>query len=274
VAFIFVLLLAPASMVSANTVCKCNNGAVGSPSKQVVGYNVQISESGEQYNETIEVDTEKQTELFKVPAHRNVDHSNILHDFKMNMTMLQLPEKKICYLLPLNDELLTPRKLIDGLDNAERVSSKTSKTTIIDEWTPSKELTDRSVLSDELAAFCAKYPIYFVKKMEESLESIRIQTGERKTRKRRQVIYSPSYPVLESNILCSGGKGAISAKDYGDCIIKLKTWQVKCKITTTSCYWIRVCPSFDKCYKEHLINRTYCCEYICAAAKKKAIVSE
>ncbi len=45
-------------------------------------YNVQITESGEQYNETIEVDTEKQTELFKVPAHRNVDHSNILHDFK------------------------------------------------------------------------------------------------------------------------------------------------------------------------------------------------
>ena len=48
-----------------------------------MGYNIQISESGEQYNETIEVDTEKQTELFKVPAHRNVDHSNILHDFKM-----------------------------------------------------------------------------------------------------------------------------------------------------------------------------------------------
>ena len=28
------------------------------------------------------MDTEKQTELFKVPAHGNVDHSNILHDFK------------------------------------------------------------------------------------------------------------------------------------------------------------------------------------------------
>ncbi len=48
----------------------------------MVDYNVQITESGEQYNETIEVDTEKQTELFKVPAHDNVDHSNILHDFK------------------------------------------------------------------------------------------------------------------------------------------------------------------------------------------------
>ena len=26
--------------------------------------------------------TEKQTELFKVPAHNDVDESNILHDFK------------------------------------------------------------------------------------------------------------------------------------------------------------------------------------------------
>ena len=28
------------------------------------------------------MDTEKHTELFKVPAHGSVDHSNILHDFK------------------------------------------------------------------------------------------------------------------------------------------------------------------------------------------------
>lgn len=45
-------------------------------------YNVQIGESGEHFNETVEVDTEKQTELFKVPARGKVDHSDILHDFK------------------------------------------------------------------------------------------------------------------------------------------------------------------------------------------------
>ena len=49
---------------------------------KVVGYNVQIRESGEEYTETIEVDSEKQTELFKVPAHVNMDQSNVLHDFK------------------------------------------------------------------------------------------------------------------------------------------------------------------------------------------------
>ena len=47
-----------------------------------VDFNVQIRESGKQYNETIEVDTEKQTELFKVPAQRDAKASNILHDFK------------------------------------------------------------------------------------------------------------------------------------------------------------------------------------------------
>ena len=45
-------------------------------------YKVQISETGTEYNETIEVATEKQTELFKVPAHNDVDESNILHDGK------------------------------------------------------------------------------------------------------------------------------------------------------------------------------------------------
>lgn len=41
-----------------------------------------ISDSGEQWNETIEVDTDKQTELFKVPGGNNKDHSIILRDFK------------------------------------------------------------------------------------------------------------------------------------------------------------------------------------------------
>ena len=48
----------------------------------MVDHNAEMKESGEQYNETIEEDTEKQTEMFKVPAHGNVDHSKILHDFK------------------------------------------------------------------------------------------------------------------------------------------------------------------------------------------------
>ncbi len=35
------------------------------------------------------------------------------------MSMLLLPEEKICYLLPLYKELSTPRKLISDLDEAQ-----------------------------------------------------------------------------------------------------------------------------------------------------------
>ena len=43
-------------------------------------------------------------------------------------------------------------------------------------WIIDGELTDRSVLSDELADFCAQYPIYRVKEARESLEVTGIQT--------------------------------------------------------------------------------------------------
>ena len=43
-------------------------------------------------------------------------------------------------------------------------------------WIVNGELTDRSALSDELADFCAQYPIYHVKQAEESLEVTGIQT--------------------------------------------------------------------------------------------------
>ena len=49
---------------------------------KVVDFNVHISEAGENYNEKIEVDRDKQTELFEVPAHPGVDRSDVLHDFK------------------------------------------------------------------------------------------------------------------------------------------------------------------------------------------------
>ncbi len=45
-------------------------------------FTVHISEAGEEYNEKIEVDPDKQTELFEVPAHPGVDRSDTLHDFK------------------------------------------------------------------------------------------------------------------------------------------------------------------------------------------------
>ena len=43
-------------------------------------------------------------------------------------------------------------------------------------WIVEGELTDRSALSDELADFCAQYPIYLVKEAQETLQVTGIRT--------------------------------------------------------------------------------------------------
>ena len=49
--------------------------------------------------------------------------------------------------------------------------------TIHNKRTVESEMTDRSVLSDELAKFCAEYPIYYVENNGDSLTTKRIQVG-------------------------------------------------------------------------------------------------
>lgn len=249
VAVISLLVVATANLASASPVLSHN-----SPSKKVVDYNVQIGESGEHFNETVEVDTEKQTELFKVPAHGNVDHSDILHDFKTNLSLLLMPEKKICYLLPLEKELPAPAKLASDMDKAGRIANK--EVIIAKKWTAGQKLTDRSILSDEMADFCAEYPIYNVKQAEDTMTLSKIQTNGRKTRKRRFVSLG--------EIVCDGGIAhPLDSGDPGSCFLEGKIWKVKCRITTVTCYKIVVCPTFDHCYQRHLSNRVFCCEYVC-----------
>lgn len=231
-AFLLVLHLASTNLVSAKSVCKCGNGEVDPPSKKVVDYNVRISEYGEQYNETIEVDTEKQTELFKVPAHRNVDQMNILHDFKMNMSLLLLPEKKVCYLLPLEKDQSTPKKLLNDLDQKEKSDKRISETRINEhKWTAGSEVTDRFVLSDELANFCAKYPIYYVEKVKDSMTTTRIQKDGGKNQKRRV------------------GTNGLTGPEY------------LCSVVRRTCYTLVLCDSFQRCITEHIVNYIYCCDY-------------
>ena len=69
---------------------------------QVVDYNVYISESGEKYTERIEVNRDKNTELFEVPAHPGVDRSDVLHDF--NQVSFSVDE----FLLNVHDHCKAP----------------------------------------------------------------------------------------------------------------------------------------------------------------------
>lgn len=226
-----------------------------------MGYNIQIRESGEEYTETIEVDTEKQTELFKVPAHVNVDQSNILHDFKKNLSMMQLPEKKICYILPLEMEVSTPVKLINDLDKANGITI--SKKSVIDnKWTVNGEVTDTSALSEEMASFCENYAIYHVKKIEDTVKSTRIQTNGKKHRQRRQN-FSVQFFGIPDDLLCPGAKSIASAYNDYLCRRSGKKMRVECRVISKPCYYYDVCDTLNECTSRHIYSTISCCEYKC-----------
>jgi len=237
-----------------------------------VDFTVHISEAGKKYNETIEVDPNKRTELFEVPAHPGVDRSDVLHDFKQNLTMMRFPDSNVCYLLPLLNEESAPAKLIRDLEKAsEMVITETRR--VDTTWIIGSEVTDRSVLSDELAQFCAKYQIYHVKKAPDSLAATRIKTEENTNRKRRQ-----SNGI---NTLSSGGMTLSTAYQY------CSNPKLKCRVTGRTCYKYVICdvggpnhppPPYlrpqlnvvvnsagNLCRQEHIWRAIVRCEYICSS---------
>nr|XP_058960369.1 uncharacterized protein LOC131787289 [Pocillopora verrucosa] len=250
-ALILLLLCASTTLIS----------ATDSTANKVVDYDVQFKESGTQYTEKIQVDTNKQTELFKVPAHNDVDGSNILHDFKANMSMLMLPDKKICYLLPLSRELPSPKKLENDLDHAEKNSSDET-TTIDSKWAVDSEITNRSSLSEELKKFCPDYPIYRVHTMENASASEETETDGAKPRSRRWV-YSPIYTYR----VCPGGKGYLSYSDRSCCSRVGGYWQLHHRVYSHTCYSVRYCYRWwwfgYTCRTQHYVNYVYCYEYKC-----------
>ena len=81
-------------------------------------FNIHVTESGEEYNETIEVDTQKQTEVFKVPAHPGVDRSDVMHDFKQVIIVgcyMLRPFTCCCVWLGVVETSLKPVKLLAEL---------------------------------------------------------------------------------------------------------------------------------------------------------------
>ncbi|XP_020622525.1 uncharacterized protein LOC110060115 [Orbicella faveolata] len=77
---IFVLL----SSTSGNPVYKRHDERKEShiSPQKVVDLTAHVGEAGQEYNENMEVDPNKRTELFEVAAHPGVDRSDALHDFK------------------------------------------------------------------------------------------------------------------------------------------------------------------------------------------------
>jgi len=125
---------------------------------------VKIKDGNEEINEEVEIDTEKQTETLSIPKTNsgNAGEVKVVVDFKKNLTMHRLSAAKACFLSDSTDDTPKPDELLKVLD--EDSSSSTPKNVSDSEFDVVSTVTDRSILSDEMAEMCAKLPIYRVKK--------------------------------------------------------------------------------------------------------------
>ena len=56
---------------------------------------------------------------------------------------------------------------------SQRITNK--EVIIANKWTAGQKLTDRSILSDEMADFCPDYPIYYAKQAPDTMSMSKIQ---------------------------------------------------------------------------------------------------
>jgi len=157
---VFLLCLAIlVAATSAATVCKCEE-----KKDTVSKYNVKMKDGNEEIDEEVEIDTEKQTETLSIPKTNsgNAGDVKVVFDFKKNLTMHRLSAAKACFLSDSTEGTPKPDELLKALD--EESSSSTPKNVSDSRFDAVSTLTDRSILSDEMADMCAKLPIYRIKK--------------------------------------------------------------------------------------------------------------
>lgn len=173
---------------SAAPTCKCEDEDKETLSK----YKVKVKSGDEEYEQEVEIDTEKQTETYHIPKTKSSSAGEVdeVYDFKRNLVMRRMPEHKACFLSESTENAPKPQDLKNALDKQSASGSSQSANTTEDNFEVVGTVNDRSTLSDEMAAMCAKFPIYRIKrkKVTLSVEKENIQGGKDRE-KRNLCIY-------------------------------------------------------------------------------------
>jgi len=144
---------------SAASVCTCEDKKEPTRSS-VSNYTLKMNKNGKDYEEKVDVDTEKETETFHVPkTSPDNEAGDVVYDFKKNLTMIHLPATNSCFLSDSTDDVPKPaalKKLLESKGNQVVISREQTELKLKVVGT----LQDRSELSDEMVDLCKNLPIY------------------------------------------------------------------------------------------------------------------
>lgn len=207
--------------------------------------------------EEIDIDEKEDAEVFRVPAHNDVDGADFYHDFKNHLTVTRIPARKVCYISEMNPSLSPPAKLKADFDRAAVL--RTQLPVALDSHLVAVTgPADRLVLTKEILDFCGALPIYNTEIIEGMLDSGNKTTTDKVDRQKRQAMVTNfvACSTQSVNIILSTCPTA--------------KWELKCKMRLQTGYYVVRCKNMRpllggwKC-AQRLISNSYpvCCDLAC-----------
>lgn len=229
-------------------------------------YKMAIQEKGTPFSEDIDIDETQDVEVFRVPAHNDVEGADFYHDFKLRLSVTRNPSRKVCYISEMDSSLSSPGKLKMDLDRAASQQGKlpvTTKSTFVVVKGPANRL----LLTKDILDFCGSLPIYHTEHYNNSTsgnnESVVVPR-----RQKRQLVFVNFKSCLQTE-----GRDFFQYVKDGGCNSPAQedTWQLRCKMMRTrrTCFYYVTCTqriqSYDYiCSSVHYSSRSpICCDYQC-----------
>ncbi|XP_078658133.1 uncharacterized protein LOC144903634 [Branchiostoma floridae x Branchiostoma belcheri] len=157
--FLLFSVLAVLSTGHAAPTCTCEEKA-----SAVQKYSVQINEEGTIFNQVADVDRENQIVVFHVPQHNTVSANQVMLDYNTRLMMTLYTDVNACFLSTMPDNIPAIDKLEEGLSDMANPQTRSTILKKRNEETYQRAtpepVTDRSMLGDQMAQMCAKYPVY------------------------------------------------------------------------------------------------------------------
>ncbi|XP_019638129.1 PREDICTED: uncharacterized protein LOC109480376 [Branchiostoma belcheri] len=246
---------------SAGPVCDCSQKSTGKILK------LRVHENSAEFEQAVEIHAEKNMQIFHVPQHNRVDKSDIMHDFNQHLTMIRFPDKKVCYLAPLAEGRPIPEDVESGFQQAKTlvptmtVGTPTSRT-----WNVVRPaIDDRSFLTEDMAMFCAKFPIYRVEEAAGGQVTVTLETDEGKPEEKPPNTTTGTPGIAAQNDMAPQARqesgGSMSCVPV-TCMGPICT---QCLILGESCEYYSLCHR-GTCETQHVMDAIQeCCPICCSS---------
>lgn len=231
---------------------------------QLDRYKMSIKEKEAKFQEDIDINEKENFEVFRVPAHNNIEGADFYHDFNMNVTVTRVLSRKVCYIAKMDSSMSSPGKLKMDLDRAASLPRQLPVTTKMS-MVMVTGFANRLLLTQEILDFCGALPIYKTEVFNTDASSGNGSAIIPMGRRYRRLVISKFKNCLQTE-----GKNIFTYVISGGCFTR-SSWNLQCKMIPRfmHCFYyascIRIPRAYDwNCTSVHESSQNpVCCDFVC-----------